>query len=179
MDVSHGGGIFTTRLLERGSDIEQSLLEKNRRVLDSLGLVQGVSHTEYIRGREDGRLYFLETSARVGGAHIAELVEAGAGLNLWREWAKIEMAGGKGDYTVAELRREYAGLLISLARQPQPDTSSYTDPEIAWRMSRDHHVGLIVRSPEYHRITELLDTYTRRFVDDFSATLPPAESPTH
>ena len=64
----------------------------------SLGLVRGVSHTEYIRAR-DGRLVFLETSARVGGAHIAELVEAATGFNLWAEWAKIEIAGGKAPYT--------------------------------------------------------------------------------
>src|SRR5258708_7183430 len=54
LDVSHGGGIFTTRLLERGSVIEQALLEKNRRVLEGLGLLRGVSHTEFIRGYEDG-----------------------------------------------------------------------------------------------------------------------------
>ncbi len=44
-------------------------------------------------------LYFLETSARVGGAHIAELVEAATGLNLWGEWAKVEIAGGKRSLT--------------------------------------------------------------------------------
>ena len=40
----------------------------------------------------DGELYFLETSARVGGAYIVDVVEAATGLNLWREWAKIEIA---------------------------------------------------------------------------------------
>jgi len=29
--------------------------------------------------------YFLETSARVGGAYISDVVETANGLNLWRE----------------------------------------------------------------------------------------------
>jgi biotin carboxylase len=177
MDVSHGGGIFTTRLLERGSETEQALLEKNRRVLDGLRLLRGVSHTEYIIGREDGRVYFLETSARVGGAHIADLIEAATGLNLWREWAKIEIAGGKSPYSVSPIRDEYAALLISLARQEKPDLSAYTDPEVVWRMNRNHHAGLIVRSLDHRRVMELLESYTRRFLEDFSAVLPPAARP--
>ena len=95
LEVAHGGGIFTTRILERDGETAQRLLAENRRVVAALGLLRGVSHTEYIIGREDGRVYFLETSARVGGAHIADLVEAATGINLWAEWAKVELAGGK------------------------------------------------------------------------------------
>src|SRR5580698_9635040 len=115
LEVAHGGGIFTTRILERDSDASRRLLEENWRVLAALGLLRGVSHTEYIIGREDGRVYFLETSARVGGAHIAELVEAATGLNLWAEWAKVVVAGGDKPYAVTPLRNDFAGLLISLA----------------------------------------------------------------
>lgn len=179
MDVSHGGGVFTSRLIERGSETERALLEKNQRVLSSLGLLRGVSHTEYIVGAADGRTYFLETSARVGGAHIAELIEAATGLNLWGEWAKVEIAGGDSPYAVTPERSEYAGLLISLARQERPDLSSYDAPEVVWRMNKDSHAGLIVRSPRHERVTELLDSYSKRFLDDFSAVLPPAERPTH
>ena len=98
-DVSHGGGVFTTELVERGSADEIALQAFNREVLRALGLVRGVSHTEFIKGA-DGLYYFLETSARVGGAHIVELVEAATGMNLWAEWAKVELAGGKGPYAV-------------------------------------------------------------------------------
>ncbi len=178
MEVSHGGGIFTSRLLERGSPVEQALLDKNRRVLPGLGLLRGVSHTEYIVSRDDASTYFLETSARVGGAHIAELVEAATGLNLWQEWAKIEIAGGVMPYTVTPPRADYSALLISLARQERPDMSAYVDSEVVWRMNRDHHAGLILRSPDSARITELLASYTTRFLNDFSAVLPAADRPT-
>jgi hypothetical protein len=178
LDVSHGGGVFTTRLLDPVSIEARELLELNRRLLAALGLVRGVSHTEYIRAR-DGRLVFLETSARVGGAHISDLIEAATGANMWAEWAKVEIAGGKQPYQAPLLRRDYAGLLVCLARQESPDLSAYVDPEIVWRMHKDHHAGLIVASPSKQRVDELLASYTQRFTEDFVATLPAAETPFH
>lgn len=178
MEVSHQGGIFTTRILERDSDDAQSLLAANRSVMSALGMLRGVSHTEFIKGEEDGRIYFLETSARVGGAHIADLVEAASGINMWAEWAKVEIAGGGSPYRPPEPRNDYSGLLVSLARQEQPDTAAYTDPEIVWRMNKDHHVGLLVRSASPDRVRELLASYARRFETDFFAYIPPQGKPT-
>lgn len=178
LEVSHGGGIFTTRILERESDTARRLLDENARVLSTLGLVRGVSHSEYILGR-DGHIYFLETSARVGGAHIADLVEAATGVNLWAEWAKVELAGGKAPYTAPSARNDYAGLLVSLARQEHPDTSQFADPEVVWRMDKAHHVGLIVRSPDPSRVRQLLDDYTARVARDYHASAPPPDKPSH
>jgi hypothetical protein len=177
MDVSHEGDIFTTRTLAEGSKDEAALRELNQRVLQAFGMVRGVSHSEFIQGR-DGRLYFLETAARVGGAHIADLVEAATGINLWAEWAKVEIAGGKAAYQVFPVRHDFAGLLISLARQEHPDTSAYQDPEIVWRMQKDHHVGLIVRSANPARIEQLIHDYAPRFKQDFFASQPPRDKPT-
>ncbi len=162
-EVAHGGGIFTTRILERDEEISARLLAKNREVLAALGMVRGVSHTEYIIGREDGRVYFLETSARVGGAHIADLVEAATGINMWAEWAKVELAGGKMTWKNRASRGgDYSGLIVSLARDEQPDTSAFNDPEVVWRMDMPHHIGLIVRSESARRVQELLDDYAVR-----------------
>ncbi len=178
LDVSHRGGIFTTRLLERGSPQAEGLLAQNRAVLAAMGLLRGVSHTEFIQG-EDGVLYFLETSARVGGAHIAELVEAATGLNLWREWARLEIAGGQRPYAPPAPAQDYAALLVSLARQEHPDTSAYADPEIVWRMQRPHHVGMIVKSPRRERVAELLGRYVERVRQDFASVAPPRDKPTN
>lgn len=179
LDVSQSGDIFMTRLMERGSELEQALRAKNAQVLAGLGLLRGVSHTEFIVAHEDRKVYFLETSARVGGAHIADLVEAGTGINMWAEWAKVEIAGGKAPYHVPEAKEDYAGLMVSLAKQQWPDLSSYTDPEIVWRMVREHHAGLIVKSPDFARITELLHHYQERFRTEFLAIMPPKDKPTH
>jgi len=176
MEVAHQGDVFTTRILERDSAIAADLAKCNAQVLPALGLERGVSHTEFIKGREDGRIYFLETSARVGGAHIVELVEAASGLNLWAEWAKLEL---NPDYAVPTPREDYAGLLVSLAKQQHPDTSGYTESEIVWRMDKEHHVGLIVRSPKAQRVKELLASYIDRVKQDFWAYVPPQEKPTH
>ena len=178
MDVSHEGGVFTTSLLEHGTPLETSLLEKNQLVLAAMGLLRGVSHTEYIQGREDGKIYFLETSARVGGAHIADLVANATGINLWAEWAKIEVDGGAGNYKLGEVKNNYGGLLVSLARQEKPDSSAYNDPELVWRMEKKHHVGFVVASPSYERVKYLLDQYLERVREDFLAIAPPREKPT-
>ncbi|NWF83115.1 MAG: ATP-grasp domain-containing protein [Bryobacteraceae bacterium] len=176
MEVAHGGGVFTTRILKRGSPQEQTLLELNQRLLAALGLVRGVSHSEYILGT-DGTAYFLETSARVGGAHIAELIECATGINLWAEWARVEVAGGKTPYVVPAPRGDYGGLLVSLARQEWPDTSRYEEPEIVWRLKKKHHAGLIVVSPFYDRVGELLEILAQRVNEDCGAVLPPRETP--
>jgi hypothetical protein len=179
LDVAHGGGIFTTRTCLRGTADEAALQEINRAVLKAMRMPHGVSHTEFIKGHADGKFYFLETSARVGGANIAELIEAATGVNLWAEWAKIEIGAGKrGAYNLPTLREDYAGLIVSLARQQYPDTSNYDDPEIVWRMNKQSHVGLIVKSHDPDRVETLLDNYSKRFYQDFHAVHPPSDKAT-
>ncbi|MGI8589049.1 MAG: ATP-grasp domain-containing protein [Chloroflexia bacterium] len=179
MDVVYGGGIFTTRTLPRDSADAQALLSLHRELLKALNMLRGVTHTEFIKGREDGRFYFLETAARVGGAHIAEMVEAATGINLWTEWARIELARGELPYVLPEHREDYAGLIVSLARQEHPDTTAYNDPEIAWRLTaRPNHAGLIVVAPNPERVQELLDSYLVRFKEDFYASMPAPSKPT-
>jgi carbamoylphosphate synthase large subunit len=177
LDVAHGGGVFTTRTLPADSEDAGALSEINARVLAAMKIVRGVSHTEFIKSRADGRFYFLETAARVGGANIVELVEAASGVNLWAEWAKIEIGRGEREYTLPPTRANYAGLIVSLARQECPNTSAYDDPEIVWRLNKASHAGLIIRSDDPARVEQLLDDYARRFTTDFFATLPAAERP--
>ena len=177
MAVAHEGGIFITRTLAGNNQTAAALKSLNERVLASFGLLRGVSHTEFTRGN-DGSLYFLETSARVGGAYIVDVVEAATGVNLWREWARIEIAGEYGTYEPPAPRDAYAGIVLSLARQEDPDTSAYDAPEIVTRVRRRHHAGLIVASPDERRVSELLDAYAARFYTDFHATAPPPERAT-
>jgi biotin carboxylase len=173
-DVYHGGGLFCTRTLERGSEESRTLLELNARPgLAAFGMTRGALCTEFIRGRDDGRYYFLETAARVGGANIVALVEGATGLNLWREWARVEVASATGEeYAVPVSRTDHGGLLISLARQEWPDLSAYDDPEISWRLSKRHHAGIVVSSASHARVEALLAVYMPRFREEFFASLP-------
>lgn len=175
MDVAHHGGIFISHTLKHGSKDERELFKLNRKLIETLGLKRGVAHAEFIKSAADGQFYFLEIASRVGGAYIAETLEAASGLNLWREWAKIEIAGSDGAYKVKPERKEYGGVALSLARQEYPDTSGYTDAEIFYRARKAHHVCLVVRAAKHERVVELLDDYARRFTEEFGAVVPPLE----
>jgi biotin carboxylase len=178
MNTAHDGGVFTTRTLPRDVAEARPLAALNREVITTFGLVRGVTHTEFIRAHEDGRWYFLETSARVGGAFIVDVVEAASGLNLWREWAHIEIAGEDYTYHLPNVRSDYAGLILTLAREPDPDLSSYDAPEVVVRIQKHHHAGVIVVTPDSHRLDHLLTEYAGRFQHEFMAWQPVPESPT-
>ena len=173
LGITQEGGVFGTRTIPRGDAEERELLAFHEKVIGTLGLVRGVSHTEFIKSAVDGQFYFLETAARAGGAHITDLVEAESGIDLWAEWAKLEIRQGKWAYELPRPREDYAGLLVSLSKQERPDTSHWTDPEIVWRLdSKAHHVGIIVRAKTAARVEELMNTYEHKIRDEFQAILP-------
>jgi biotin carboxylase len=179
MQVMHEGGVFTTRTVDRASDDWKKLTELNAKLAPSLGMVRGVTHGEYIRAHADGRFYFLEIAGRVGGAFISELVETASGINLWREWAKVEVADLRGEkYVCPEARADYSGSVLCLAKTAEPDTSSFNAPEVAVRLNKHHHAGLIVRSPQAARVAQLLDEYSVAFAEKFMAKMPPPPKPT-
>ena len=177
MQVAHHGGAYISRTVARGSADEKTLVQINKKLIKALGLERGATHAEFIKSDDDGQFYFLEIAARVGGAYISDVLEAASGVNLWREWARLEIADGKAPERIRPLRKEYAGIVLSLAKQEQPDTSAYVDEEIIYRVKKRHHAGLIVRSAKLERVLGLLDNYAQRFADDFVAIAPPPERP--
>jgi biotin carboxylase len=175
--VAHGGGVFMTRTVPDGTPEFSALARLNRDVMTTFGLMRGVAHTEFIRSAETGRFLFLETSARVGGAYIVDLVQAETDLNLWREWARLEIEGEDGHYVLPAHQHRFAGLILTLARQEWPDTSAYGDPEVVYRIKKANHAGLIVASEDLARIDALLAQYSERFARDFMAFAPAPEKP--
>jgi biotin carboxylase len=177
MNVAHGG-VFTTYTVPRGGEDDDALRATNLDLITALGLVRGVAHAEFIKAQADGQFHFLECAARVGGAYINEMVETATGINLWREWARIEVAGGDSSYKLPPAREDYAGVILSLARQENPDTSGYNDPEVYLRIKKHHHAGLVLKSSDPHRIPSLLENYARRFAEEFMAVEPLRDKPT-
>ena len=178
MKVMHEGGVFTTRVIDRGSPDAKVLSGINSELIPAMGIVRGVTHAEYIRG-EDGRYYFLEVAARVGGAFIADVIAQATGIDLWAEWARIEVSNMRGiPYKLPEISEQYAGSVLCLARTEQPDTSMFTAPEIVYRMKKHHHAGLIVRSSDPTRVQAILDDYSEQFAHQFLATAPVPDKPT-
>jgi biotin carboxylase len=177
LEVYQGGGIFASRTLADADPDTVDLLRLNRKLLGAFGLERGSSHSEYMRS-PDGRWYFIETSARVGGAGVADMVEAATGLNPWAGWASVELRPRtlhRPDVT----RGEFGGVIMSLARDEAPDTSAFDDTEIFLRIREPHHIGFVLRSPSPERIGGLLANYRERILREHHASLPPATSATH
>lgn len=178
MSVAHDGGVFMTRRLSPTDDKAAAILEFNAHLLTAFGLHHGVSHSEFLHNAADGRFYFVETAARVGGANIEQLVEAASGINLWGEWAKMEIAQVRQQvYQPPTDTGQYAGLLNCLARQEWPDFTAYQDAEIVYRVHKKHHAGLVIASPDAGRVEWLLNNYAERFGYDFLAVVPPLDKP--
>lgn len=179
MAVMHDGGIFTSFGVPRGSEEEVALQAANQDIIKAFKMMRGVTHAEFIKGHADGKFYFLEIAARVGGAFINDVTKAARDINLWREWARVEVAKITNQtYELPTVKNDYAGIIISLAKQEHPDLSSYNDPEIVLKLDKKNHAGIIVESPDPAQVQSLLESYTERFYQDFHASAPPPDKPT-
>lgn len=172
MEISQGGGIFRSANIPYNSAEDKEIKKINEQVLKGFGLKNGVAHSEYIKCTDNGKVYFLETSSRVGGAHLAEMIDAASGVNLWKEWAEIENAKAKDlKYKLPKIKKEYAGIVLTLSKYQKPDLSSFNDEEICFRVPLEYHAGIIVKSKKHERVLELLDDYATRLTNDFSTVV--------
>lgn len=55
-------------------DVVNRLLEYNRRVNEGFGMVQGLSHNEYIMDRDTGEIYLIEAALRGGGNFVSTYI---------------------------------------------------------------------------------------------------------
>ena len=180
-EVAHGGGIFRSVTVEHHSKDDKALKKVNDQVMKAFGMRFSASHTEVIKCHEDGKFYFLETASRVGGANLAEMVEYSSGINLWKEWAKIETVTATGGvYELPPIDDYYSGIIISLSSHECPDYSPFSDPEIVWKMDDEYHIGLIVRSKNRERVLELMEKYAAMIRDlGYHASAPAPDKPVH
>jgi biotin carboxylase len=179
MEVSHEGGVFRTKTLDYNSEEYLALKKANEKVLSSFGLIYGATHTEFIRGNENGKWYFLETSSRVGGAHIPDLVEASTGINIWREWAKIENSLlNNQKYVIPKSTHFSAGLIIALAKEKKPDITEYQCEQVSQFLEIDYHIGIIYKDKDESKVQKCLDDSTKKITSEILNILPPKSKPT-
>ncbi|MBX3169258.1 MAG: ATP-grasp domain-containing protein [Candidatus Eremiobacteraeota bacterium] len=163
------GGVFSSRTIEKKDPTYARVHKLNEELIKALRLEHGVTHAEYIEA-EDGSIYFLEIAARVGGAHIDALVKETRGVDLWVEWARVELAAAAGKpYKVKASKDLQGGLFVCLTRQKTPDLSEYDDEEVTWSHVWDYHLAMTVASKDSKRVDRLLEAYQHRFADDFLA----------
>jgi len=178
MEISHEGGVFRTKTLAFYSEEFIALEKANSNVLKSFGLVNGVSHTEFIRCRENGKWYFLETSSRVGGAHIPDLVEASTGINLWREWARIEDALLKNTtYEIGKSTGFAAGLIVALGKEKVQNYDKFKCEEVVKFIPLDYHIAIVYKSDSKEKIQEKLDEAALLITQEYLNILPPKSKP--
>lgn len=176
MEISQGGGIFRSANIPYDSEDDKAIKKINDEVIKGFGLKHGAAHSEYIKCKEDGKIYFLETSSRVGGAHLAEMVAAASGINLWAEWAAIEDSLVKNiKYKLPKVKKDYAGIVLTLSKFENPDLSSFDDHEVCFRVPLEFHAGLIVNSDKHEKVLELLDNYADRLLNDYATVAAPPE----
>ncbi len=173
MNLMHGGGIFATDTVDRASVDWKELTAMNRGIAPMLGMVRGLTHAEFVRSHADGRYYFLEVAANISNSLIVDVVKAASGINLMREWARLEVADLRGQpYAVPEADESYAGLVQCLSLAGEPHTDGFDDAEIVTRIKKPHQAGLIVQSKKPQRVKELLDEYSRKFTDQLVEHVP-------
>ena len=175
MEISQGGGIFRSANIPYDSADDKAIKKVNEQVMKAFGMQHGATHTEFIKCNEDGKIYFLETASRVGGAHLAEMVEAASNINLWGEWAKVEDALARGiEYKLPKTKKGFAGIVLTLSKFENPDLTGFNDSEVCFRVPLAHHAGLIVKCDDHSRVRELLDDYAERLVRDFATSVQQA-----
>lgn len=172
-DVAHGGGIFQSKTMPSKDALSKKLVNLNIKVLAAFGLRHGASHSEYIVRNGGKEIFFLETSARCGGAHLTDMVEAASGINLWKEWANVEHAVLTGkNYRLPSPDELQAGIIVTLSKYASPDYSPFTDEEIWWRLQKEYHIGFIFQHKNGKRIDEMLSNYAEIIRDEYTTTVP-------
>jgi biotin carboxylase len=168
-------GASLIETVDRTSRDWMELTALNGGLAPSLGMVRGLTHARFLRGEADGRHYFLEIAAGVGEGGLGRLVEAGSGLNLWQEWARLEAAHLRGEgYLPCEWFESYAASLEWPAGGLPEDAAELSAPEIAERLRAQGRESVLVRSSKLERVAQLLDGLVRQIAARGSG-LPAAE----
>jgi hypothetical protein len=77
------------------------------------------------------------------------------------EWAAIVLAKEK-KYKLPKVKKEYAGIVLTLSKYQKPDLSSFADPEVCFTVPLDYHAGLIVQSKKIAYL-KFANNYTDRW----------------
>ena len=154
LSVVQGGGTFQTRTLDPHSDDHTKLVELTSRVMQAFGLRYSASHTEWIRNAT-GEFLFLETSSRVGGAHISDMIRHATGVDLWEEWAKLELAEVTGTpYEAPEDNGRCAAITIRVVGEEWPQFSDiYLEVDTQYIPKR-HHAAVVYSSNDLSKVEE-------------------------
>jgi biotin carboxylase len=168
------GGVQTARVIPRDSPEWLELTALNAGLAPALGMVRGVTHAEFVRSPLDGGFLFTEIAAPVSAAWTSEVVEAATGVNLWREWARLEVASLRGQhYLPPDPFEMYAGSVLCQGQDSAPDLNGLDAAEIVQRAVLGRQTALLIRSADAERLRQLIEETSAELARRTSS-LPPA-----
>ena len=169
LSIVQGGGLFQTRTLSLKSGTSKELAKLTEQVMQAFGMQYSASHTEFIED-VNGNLLLLETSSRVGGAHISDMLQHASGVDLWAEWAKLESAQHTGTKYEAPKDKGHAGAVtIRVVSEEHPDLRRYRqdEPSIVSIIKKPYHAGMVFTAETEHELAEVQREISQRLFEQF------------
>ena len=165
--IVQGGGLFQTRMLDQQSDEARELAALTEQVMKAFGMRFSASHTEFIRDAS-GRFLLLETSSRVGGAYISNMVEHATGVDLWAEWAKLEAAELNGlGYKAPGDKGGYGAVTMRTVPVEHPDLSHYHSDVVKYTVKKRYHAGMVYGHADRERVVAEQEAVAKRLAEEF------------
>jgi len=169
LKIVQGGGLFQTRTLPKSSKVNKRLGKLTQDVMDAFGMRYSASHTEFIEDAE-GNFLLLETSSRVGGAYISDMLIHATGVDLWAEWAKLEAAQvGSGKYAAPKDVGKAGAVTIRAVGEEHPDLRRYRETEetIAAVISKPYHAGMVFTAAKEETLAQVQQDIANRLFEQF------------
>ncbi len=167
--IVQGGGLFQTRTLPKNSKVNKKLGSLTHDVMKAFGMKYSASHTEFIEDA-NGNFLLLETSSRVGGAYISDMLHHATGVDLWAEWAKLEAAQLSGEQYKAPKDIGKAGAVtIRAVAEENPDLRRFKEEEesVVALISKPYHAGLVFNAEKESTLESVQKEIASRLFEQF------------
>jgi hypothetical protein len=164
------GGATETETVDRSGREWAELMAWNKVLAPSFGMVQGVVQTHFVRIATTGEFRFAEIVAGVSADSAVQVVEAATGLNLWREWARLEVAHLRGVAYAPNGWTEHDALYLEYpAGRVAADTPELAARELLSRVQAGGYEQLLFRATRRERM-ERLSTGLVKALEDASTS---------
>ncbi len=159
-----GQGLFSTSTLDQSSPEAKTLLQLNQILLKAFGRDYGPTHSEFILGA-DGQFYFLETSARVAGGNIEQVLRYATGIKIWQEAAKMELADWRQkDYQLPKLENNAAALIACPLDKSNAGQVEFSAPEVKFQLQQDRYITLVLQAKNQALLQGLIEHYSEMLI---------------
>lgn len=143
----------TLTTVDRGSRTWMELTAINAGLTPSLGLVRGLACARFVQCA--GGFLLEEVEAGIGEDGLVRVVRAATGIDLWREWARLELAQCHGEhYVPGEWFEKAAGAVRWPSSSERAVRLNAVDP--VERFCDDDSVGGVVRADSAAEVSRML-----------------------